>query len=230
MSEALVTLAGVGKAYSRGAQKVSIFERLDMTIEKGAFLAIMGPSGSGKTTLLNMLGGVDRPTSGEIRFQGQRVDNLSESRLAAFRAGHIGFIFQFYNLMPMLTAAQNVELPLLLTNQGARARRERAATALEIVGLSDRARHKPSELSGGQQQRVAIARAIVSDPELILADEPTGDLDRETANEVLAMLQELNANYGKTIVMVTHDAEAARYAKKTLHLDKGNFVEKDLVA
>ena len=230
MSDDLVSVAGVGKAYTRGKQKVSIFEGLEMGIEKGAFLAIMGPSGSGKTTLLNMLGGVDRPTSGQILFEGKRVDNLSEGGLAAFRAGHIGFIFQFYNLMPMLTAQQNVELPLLLTSQGAKARRERASAALEIVGLSDRAKHKPSELSGGQQQRVAIARAIVSDPELILADEPTGDLDRETANEVLSMLQELNTGYGKTIVMVTHDAEAARYAKKTLHLDKGKFVERDLHA
>jgi putative ABC transport system ATP-binding protein len=230
MSDELVKLSRVQKSYKRGKQAVPIFETLDMTIEKGAFLAIMGPSGSGKTTLLNMLGGVDRPTGGEILFQGQRVDNLSESRLAAFRAGHVGFIFQFYNLMPMLTAAQNVELPLLLTSQGAKARKGRAAAALEIVGLTDRATHKPAELSGGQQQRVAIARAIVSDPELILADEPTGDLDRETANEILSMMQELNASYGKTIVMVTHDAEAARYAKKTLHLDKGHFVEKDLSA
>ena len=230
MSDELVKVARAGKAYTRGKQKVSIFEGLDMRIEKGAFLAIMGPSGSGKTTLLNMLGGVDRPTSGEILFQGKRVDNLSESALAAFRAGHVGFIFQFYNLMPMLTAQQTVELPLLLTRLSKKQRRDRAAAALEIVGLSDRAKHKPAELSGGQQQRVAIARAIVSDPELILADEPTGDLDRETANEVLTMLQELNRNYGKTIVMVTHDAEAARYAKKTLHLDKGVFVEKDLHA
>ena len=230
MSDELVKVARAGKAYTRGKQKVSIFEGLDMRIEKGAFLAIMGPSGSGKTTLLNMLGGVDRPTSGEILFQGKRVDNLSESALAAFRAGHVGFIFQFYNLMPMLTAQQNVELPLLLTRLSKKQRRDRAAAALEIVGLSDRAKHKPAELSGGQQQRVAIARAIVSDPELILADEPTGDLDRETANEVLTMLQELNRDYGKTIVMVTHDAEAARYAKKTLHLDKGVFVEKGLNA
>jgi len=228
MSDELVKVARAGKAYTRGKQKVSIFEGLDMRIEKGAFLAIMGPSGSGKTTLLNMLGGVDRPTSGEILFQGKRVDNLSESALAAFRAGHVGFIFQFYNLMPMLTAQQNVELPLLLTRLSKKQRRDRAAAALEIVGLSDRAKHKPAELSGGQQQRVAIARAIVSDPELILADEPTGDLDRETANEVLTMLQELNRLHGKTIVMVTHDAEAARYAKKTLHLDKGVFVEKGL--
>lgn len=230
MSEELVTLKGVGKAYKRGKTAVPIFDGLDMGIEKGAFLAIMGPSGSGKTTLLNLLGGVDRPSSGTITFQGQRVDNLSESKLAAFRAGHIGFIFQFYNLMPMLTAQQNVELPLLLTSQGGSARKARAETALKIVGLSDRGRHKPGELSGGQQQRVAIARAIVSDPELILADEPTGDLDRETANEILSMLQELNQNYGKTIIMVTHDAEAARYAKKTLHLDKGKFVEKELHA
>ncbi len=230
MSDELVKVARAGKAYTRGKQKVSIFEGLDMRIEKGAFLAIMGPSGSGKTTLLNMLGGVDRPTSGEILFQGKRVDNLSESALAAFRAGHVGFIFQFYNLMPMLTAQQNVELPLLLTRLSKKQRRDRAAAALEIVGLSDRAKHKPAELSGGQQQRVAIARAIVSDPELILADEPTGDLDRETANEVLTMLQELNRLHGKTIVMVTHDAEAARYAKKTLHLDKGVFVEKGLNA
>ncbi len=230
MSDELVKVARAGKAYTRGKQKVSIFEGLDMRIEKGAFLAIMGPSGSGKTTLLNMLGGVDRPTSGEILFQGKRVDNLSESALAAFRAGHVGFIFQFYNLMPMLTAQQNVELPLLLTRLSKKQRRDRAAAALEIVGLSDRAKHKPAELSGGQQQRVAIARAIVSDPELILADEPTGDLDRETANEVLTVLQELNRLHGKTIVMVTHDAEAARYAKKTLHLDKGVFVEKGLNA
>ena len=228
MSDELVKVARAGKAYTRGKQKVSIFEGLDMRIEKGAFLAIMGPSGSGKTTLLNMLGGVDRPTSGEILFQGKRVDNLSESALAAFRAGHVGFIFQFYNLMPMLTAQQNVELPLLLTRLSKKQRRDRAAAAREIVGLSDRAKHKPAELSGGQQQRVAIARAIVSDPELILADEPTGDLDRETANEVLTVLQELNRLHGKTIVMVTHDAEAARYAKKTLHLDKGVFVEKGL--
>ena len=230
MSEELVKVSRAGKAYTRGKQKVSIFDNLDMGIEKGAFLAIMGPSGSGKTTLLNMLGGVDRPTSGEILFQGKRVDNLSESALAAFRGGNMGFILEFYFLMPLLTALQIVDLPLLLTNQNAKQRRERAAAALEIVGLSDRAKHKPAELSGGQQQRVAIARAIVSDPELILADEPTGDLDRETANEVLTMLQELNQSYGKTIVMVTHDAEAARYAKKTLHLDKGVFVEKDLHA
>ena len=230
MSEPLIVLKGVTKNYTRGAQKVSIFERLDMAIPKEDFVAIMGPSGSGKTTLLNLLGGIDKPSGGEIVFDAKRMDNLDEGKLAAFRAGNVGFIFQFYNLMPMLTAAQNVELPLLLTKLGPKARVERVKTALAIVGLSDRARHKPSELSGGQQQRVAIARAIVSDPKLLLCDEPTGDLDRETAGEILSMLQTLNKELGKTIVMVTHDPEAARYAKRTLHLDKGHFSEKDLVA
>ncbi|MFM9862193.1 MAG: ABC transporter ATP-binding protein, partial [Micropepsaceae bacterium] len=212
MSEALIQLKGVTKSYTRGKQSVPIFERLDMTIPQQDFVAIMGPSGSGKTTLLNLLGGIDKPTGGEIVFDAKRMDNLDESKLASFRAGNVGFIFQFYNLMPMLTAAQNVELPLLLTKLGPKARRERVNTALSIVGLSDRARHKPSELSGGQQQRVAIARAIVSDPKLLLCDEPTGDLDRETAGEILSMLQTLNRDLGKTIVMVTHDPEAARYA------------------
>ena len=230
MSEALIVLKDIGKHYTRSKQTVRIFEHLDMVVPREDFVAIMGPSGSGKTTLLNLLGGIDRPSSGEIQFDGKRVDDLSESRLAAFRAGSIGFIFQFYNLMPMLTAAQNVELPLLLTKLGPKARRERVKTALEIVSLSDRARHKPSELSGGQQQRVAIARAIVSDPKLLLCDEPTGDLDRETAGEILSMLQTLNRDLGKTIVMVTHDPEAARFAKRTLHLDKGRFSEKDLSA
>ncbi|NOT42396.1 MAG: ABC transporter ATP-binding protein [Alphaproteobacteria bacterium] len=230
MSEALIQLKGVTKSYTRGKQSVPIFERLDMTIPQQDFVAIMGPSGSGKTTLLNLLGGIDKPTGGEIVFDAKRMDNLDESKLASFRAGNVGFIFQFYNLMPMLTAAQNVELPLLLTKLGPKARRERVNTALSIVGLSDRARHKPSELSGGQQQRVAIARAIVSDPKLLLCDEPTGDLDRETAGEILSMLQTLNRDLGKTIVMVTHDPEAARYAKRMLHLDKGHFSEKDLAA
>jgi putative ABC transport system ATP-binding protein len=230
MTDPLILLKGVTKRYTRGAQSVPIFERLDMTIPQQDFVAIMGPSGSGKTTLLNLLGGIDKPSGGEIVFDGKRMDNLDESRLAGFRAGNVGFIFQFYNLMPMLTAAQNVELPLLLTKLGPKARSERVKTALEIVGLSDRARHKPSELSGGQQQRVAIARAIVSDPKLLLCDEPTGDLDRETAGEILSMLQTLNRDLGKTIVMVTHDPEAARFAKRTLHLDKGHFSEKDLAA
>ncbi len=230
MSETLINLKGVTKRYTRGSQSVPIFERLDMTIPVQDFVAIMGPSGSGKTTLLNLLGGIDKPSGGEIVFDGKRMDNLDESKLAGFRAGNVGFIFQFYNLMPMLTASQNVELPLLLTKLGPKARADRVKTALEIVGLSDRARHKPSELSGGQQQRVAIARAIVSDPKLLLCDEPTGDLDRETAGEILSMLQTLNRDLGKTIVMVTHDPEAARFAKRILHLDKGHFSEKDFAA
>jgi putative ABC transport system ATP-binding protein len=230
MSDALIVLKNIAKRYTRGKQQVRIFEHLDMAIPKQDFVAVMGPSGSGKTTLLNLLGGIDKPSEGEIAFDGKRMDDLSEGKLAAFRAANVGFVFQFYNLMPMLTAAQNVELPLLLTKLGPKARRERVNTALAIVNLADRARHKPSELSGGQQQRVAIARAIVSDPKLMLCDEPTGDLDRETAEEILNMLQTLNRDLGKTIVMVTHDPEAARYAKRTLHLDKGHFVEKDLNA
>jgi len=220
-------LNNVGKSFVKGREKITIFDGLDMTIKRGEFLAIMGPSGSGKTTLLNMLGGVDQPTSGEVWFNDQRIDNLSENGLANWRAENVGFIFQFYNLMPMLSAARNVELPLLLTNLSKSRRKQSIDAALELVGLKDRAGHKPSEMSGGQQQRVAIARAIVSDPAMMLCDEPTGDLDRETANEILTMLQELNRDYGKTIVMVTHDPEAAKYATKTVHLDKGEFIEKE---
>jgi putative ABC transport system ATP-binding protein len=190
----------------------------------------MGPSGSGKTTLLNLLGGIDRPDAGEIQVAGERIDGRSEGDLARWRAATVGFIFQFYNLMGMLTAAQNVELPLLLTKLGKAQRRQRVGTALEIVRLADRAKHYPREMSGGQQQRVAIARAIVSDPKLLLCDEPTGDLDRATADEILATLQVLNRDLGKTIVMVTHDPAAARYARRTLNLDKGRFIEKDLAA
>ena len=190
----------------------------------------MGPSGSGKTTLLNLLGGIDRPDAGEIHVAGERIDRLSEGDLARWRAANVGFIFQFYNLMPMLTAAQNVELPLLLTKLGKQQRRQHVETALKIVSLADRAKHYPREMSGGQQQRVAIARAIVSDPKLLLCDEPTGDLDRTTADEILSTLQILNRDLGKTIVMVTHDPAAARYARRTLHLDKGRFIEKDLAA
>ena len=226
----LFDLKGVSKQFVKGKETITIFDGLDMSIARGDFLAIMGPSGSGKTTLLNMLGGVDQPTSGEIHFDGKRVDTLSETQLAAWRANNIGFIFQFYNLMPMLNAQRNVELPLLLTRLGKGQRRKSVAAALELVSLSDRAKHMPKEMSGGQQQRVAIARALVSDPKLLLCDEPTGDLDRQTADEILEMLQLLNREYGKTIVMVTHDAEAAKYAKRTLHLDKGAFVEKDLAA
>jgi putative ABC transport system ATP-binding protein len=226
----LVRLAGVGKAFVKGKETITIFDRLDLTISSGDFIAVMGPSGSGKTTLLNLLGGIDRPDAGEVHVAGERIDRLSESELARWRAANIGFIFQFYNLMPMLTAAQNVELPLLLTKLGKPQRRQHVDTALKVVTLGDRAKHYPREMSGGQQQRVAIARAIVSDPKLLLCDEPTGDLDRATADEILSTLQILNRDLGKTIVMVTHDPAAARYARRTLHLDKGRFIEKELAA
>jgi putative ABC transport system ATP-binding protein len=222
---ALIQLNNVTKNYRRGKEGIAIFDGLNLTIEKGDFVAIMGPSGSGKTTLLNLLGGTDRCDGGQIIFDGERIDGYSEGQLAAWRARSVGFIFQFYNLMPVLTAAQNVELPLMLTKLPAKKRRDNVETALKIVELSDRAKHKPKELSGGQQQRVAIARAIVSDPKLLLADEPTGDLDRNTANDILRTLQQLNSELGKTIIMVTHDPEAARFAKRTLHLDKGTFAE-----
>ncbi|EJW12877.1 Methionine ABC transporter ATP-binding protein [Rhodovulum sp. PH10] len=227
---ALVRLSGVGKGFVKGRDAISIFEHLDLAIPEGDFVAVMGPSGSGKSTLLNLLGGIDRPDTGAIEIAGTRIDGLSEGRLSRWRAATIGFVFQFYNLMPMLTAAQNVELPLLLTRLGGRERRAHVAAALEVVGLADRAKHYPREMSGGQQQRVAIARAIVSDPKLLLCDEPTGDLDRGSADEILAMLKSLNADLGKTVVMVTHDPAAARYAKRTLHLDKGHFEEKELAA
>lgn len=221
----LFDLNGVNKSFVKGKDTITIFEDLNLTIEKGDFLAIMGPSGSGKTTLLNMLGGVDQPSSGEIIFDGDRIDTLSESLLAKWRANNIGFIFQFYNLMPMLNAYRNVELPLLLTNLSRSERAIRVNTVLKLVDLEDRAKHMPTEMSGGQQQRVAIARAFVSDPKLLLCDEPTGDLDRQTADEILEMLQLLNKEFGKTIVMVTHDPAAAKYAKHTLTLDKGQFVK-----
>jgi putative ABC transport system ATP-binding protein len=226
----LIRLTDVEKSYTRGKEKISIFNKLTMHIEEGDFVAIMGPSGSGKTTLLNLLGGTDRPDKGAIEFDGKHIEKLSEGQLTAWRASNVGFIFQFYNLMPILTAAQNVELPLLLTKLPPKQRRENVATALKIVGLEDRARHRPREMSGGQQQRVAIARAMVSDPKLLLCDEPTGDLDRATADEILGTLQLLNRDLGKTIIMVTHDAEAAKFAKRTLHLDKGRFNEAELAA
>jgi putative ABC transport system ATP-binding protein len=229
-SPALVRLVGLSKAFVKGKETITIFDRLDLSFPPGDFVAVMGPSGSGKTTLLNLLGGIDRPDAGEIQVDGERVDCLSESKLARWRAANIGFIFQFYNLMPMLTAAQNVELPLLLTKLDKQQRRAHTGTALKIVGLADRAKHYPREMSGGQQQRVAIARAVVSDPKLLLCDEPTGDLDRSTADEILSILQILNRDLGKTIVMVTHDPAAARYARRTLHLDKGRFVEAELAA
>lgn len=226
----LIRLTDVQKTYSRAKERISIFDKLSMRIEQGDFIAIMGPSGSGKTTLLNLLGGTDRPTNGTIEFDGKRIDKMNEGQLTNWRAQNVGFIFQFYNLMPILTAAQNVELPLLLTKLSPKKRRENVATALNIVGLSDRSRHKPREMSGGQQQRVAIARAIVADPKLLLCDEPTGDLDRTTADEVLGTLQLLNRDLGKTIIMVTHDAAAAKFAKRVLHLDKGHFNEQELAA
>lgn len=229
-NEVLFDLKELSKGFVKGKEKVSVFDGLNLTINKGDFVAIMGPSGSGKTTLLNMLGGVDQPTGGEVLFDGERIDGYSESQLTRWRADNVGFIFQFYNLMPMLNGAKNVELPLLLTKLDRKEREKRVMTALELVGLSERAKHMPSELSGGQQQRIAIARAIVSDPKLLLCDEPTGDLDRKTADEILEMLQLLNRDFGKTIIMVTHDPAAAKFAKRTLHLDKGEFVEKEVAA
>src|SRR6266481_4873749 len=208
----MVRLVSVSKRFTKGKETISIFDHLDLAIPRGDFIAVMGPSGSGKTTLLNLLGGIDRADAGEISVADHRIDGLSESELAAWRAANIGFIFQFYNLMPMLTASQNVELPLLLTDLRAKERHQRVETALKIVNLLDRKKHYPREMSGGQQQRVAIARAIVSDPKLLLCDEPTGDLDRTTASEILDMFQLLNRELHKTIVMVTHDPEAARFA------------------
>jgi len=230
MSDTLVRLSHVNKGFVKGKESISIFDHLDLTIPAKDFVAVMGPSGSGKSTLLNLLGGIDRPDAGEIEIAGERIDSLSEGELAHFRAATIGFVFQFYNLMPMLTAAQNVELPLLLTHLRAAERRQHVEMALKIVNLPDRANHYPREMSGGQQQRVAIARAIVSDPKLLLCDEPTGDLDRNSADEILSMLAVLNRDLDKTIVMVTHDPAAARYARRTLHLDKGHFIEKELAA
>ena len=229
-SDVMARLTGVSKRFVKGKETIPIFDRLELTVPKGDFIAVMGPSGSGKTTLLNLLGGIDRANEGEILMAGERIDRLSESALARWRASHVGFIFQFYNLMPMLTAAQNVELPLLLTNLSRKERARHVETALGIVNLADRAKHYPREMSGGQQQRVAIARAIVSDPALLLCDEPTGDLDRATADELLSILQLLNADLGKTIVMVTHDPSAAKYARRVLHLDKGVFNERELAA
>jgi putative ABC transport system ATP-binding protein len=221
----LIQIRDVSKIYERGKQKVEVLHHIDLDVPKGQFLALMGPSGSGKTTLLNLIGGLDSPTGGSITVGDQRIDNLGASALAKWRASQVGFVFQFYNLMPMLSAQRNVELPLLLTKLSAAERRKRAAIALELVGLSDRASHKPAELSGGQQQRVSIARAIVSDPTLLVCDEPTGDLDRQSAEDVLALLRALNRDHGKTILMVTHDPKAAEYASQTLHLDKGTLVE-----
>ena len=221
----LVEIRDASKTYERGKQKVEVLHHIDLDIAKGDFLALMGPSGSGKTTLLNLIGGLDSTTGGSISVDGKRIDNLGGGALAKWRAANVGFIFQFYNLLPMLSAQKNVEVPLLLTRLSAAERKRNASIALQLVGLSDRASHKPNELSGGQQQRVAIARAIVSDPTLLVCDEPTGDLDRQSAEEVLGLLQLLNREHGKTIIMVTHDPKAAEYATHTLHLDKGTLVE-----
>ena len=221
---ALVEIRNVSKVYERGRQRVEVLHGIDLDIEQGDFVALMGPSGSGKTTLLNLIGGIDVPTTGTISVAGKRIDQLSQGALSRWRAATVGFVFQFYNLMPMLSAQRNVELPLLLTKLGAAQRRRNAEVALGLVNLADRASHRPAELSGGQQQRVAIARAIVSDPLLLVCDEPTGDLDRQSAEEVLGLMQALNREHGKTIIMVTHDPKAAGFARHTLQLDKGTLV------
>ncbi len=226
----LIEIRDLSKVYERGRQKVEVLHHVELAVEQGDFLALMGPSGSGKTTLLNLIGGLDLPSGGSISVGGERIDQLKPGALAKWRAAKVGFVFQFYNLMPMLSAQRNVELPLLLTKLSAADRKKRASIALQLVGLADRASHKPAELSGGQQQRVSIARAIVSDPALLVCDEPTGDLDRQSAEDVLGLLRALNRDHGKTIVMVTHDPKAAEYANHTLHLDKGTLVEQTVAA
>ena len=220
-AEALIRLRGIGKTYERGGEKLRILDGLNLDVPKGAFEALMGPSGSGKSTLLNLIAGLDRPTTGTLEIDGKRLDQMSDGELAKWRANTIGFVFQSYNLLPVLTAIENVELPLLLTNVASGERRKRAQTALRVVGLEDRMTHYPRQLSGGQEQRVAIARAIVNDPKIIVGDEPTGDLDRHSADEILNLLQKLNKELGKTIIMVTHDPAAAERATLVRHLDKG---------
>ena len=221
----LVAIRNLSKYYVRGGQVIPVLVDIDLDVYAGDFIALMGPSGSGKSTLLNLIAGIDKPSSGQISVGGVDIAGLSDADLAAWRAANIGFIFQFYNLMPVLTAFGNVELPLQLTSLSRGERRERVATALELVGLSDRATHLPNELSGGQQQRVAIARALITDPTIIVADEPTGDLDRTTAEEILGLLERLNSEIGKTIIMVTHDPKAAEKAHRLVHLEKGVLVD-----
>lgn len=223
LADPLIELIDVSKSYRRDTLEIPVLQNISMTVPEGEFLALMGPSGSGKTTLLNLIAGIDRPTRGILRVAGTELGRLTESELARWRSRTIGFIFQFYNLLPVLTALENVELPLLLTPLAKQERREHAAVALALVGLADRIHHYPKQLSGGQEQRVAIARAIVTDPPLLVADEPTGDLDRTSAEEIMNLLGRLNAEYGKTIVMVTHDPRAAERAKAVRNLDKGSF-------
>ena len=224
MSEALVHIKDLHKVFQRGSERIDVLQGVNLDIPAGDFLALMGPSGSGKTTLLNLMGGLDTPSGGSITVGGDHIDSMSGGKLSAWRARHIGFVFQLYNLLPVLTAARNVELPLLLTKLSKAERRKRVEVALSVVGLGQRMKHYPRQLSGGQEQRVGIARAIVTDPTLLLCDEPTGDLDRKSGDEILELLQTLNRDHGKTIVMVTHDPHAAARAKRTLHLDKGVLV------
>jgi putative ABC transport system ATP-binding protein len=224
MSQTLVSIRDLHKVFQRGGERIDVLQGVNLDIPSGDFLALMGPSGSGKTTLLNLTGGLDTPTGGSITVGGDRIDSMSGGKLSAWRARHIGFVFQLYNLLPVLTAARNVELPLLLTKLSKADRRKRVEVALKVVGLGDRMNHYPRQLSGGQEQRVGIARAIVTDPTLLLCDEPTGDLDRRSGDEILDLLQTLNRDHGKTIVMVTHDPHAAVRAQRTLHLEKGVLV------
>ena len=224
-NQALVEVKGVDKTFRRGSEEIHVLAGLDLDVPEGEFLALMGPSGSGKSTLLNLIGGLDRPSKGAVSVAGEHLEGLSERNLARWRARHIGLVFQFYNLLPVLNAARNVELPLLLTHLGKAQRKKHVATALDLVGLSHRAGHFPTQLSGGEQQRTGIARAIVTDPTLLLCDEPTGDLDRKSGDEILELLTALNREHGKTIVMVTHDPHAAARASRTLHLADGQLVE-----
>lgn len=223
MTQPLITLSHVHKRYRRGGQSVPVLEDLSLSVNSGDFVALMGPSGSGKSTLLNLIAGIDRPDSGEILIGGQDIAKLSEAALARWRAQNVGFIFQFYNLIPVLTAYENVALPLQLTDASAAEKHQRVTDALAQVGLADRMDHRPNELSGGQQQRVAIARALITNPDIIVADEPTGDLDRQSAEDILSMLERLNQDMGKTVLMVTHDPKAAGHARSVLHLEKGQL-------
>ena len=225
MSNSLVTVRDLHKVFMRGGERIDVLQGVNLDIPAGDFLSLMGPSGSGKTTLLNLIGGLDTPTEGSITVGGDRIDKMSGSKLSAWRARHVGFVFQLYNLLPVLTAERNVELPLLLTRLSKAQRRKHVEVALKVVGLVDRAKHYPRQLSGGQEQRVGIARAIVTDPMLLLCDEPTGDLDRKAGDEILDLLQALNRDHGKTIIMVTHDPHAAERATQVLHLEKGTLME-----